>query len=279
VAVAARPTERWSDVAIAILTSGGRPVALEVERAGARLTATVVPEVPAGQEFAEAGLFPEVLPRIGQVNPGSPAETAGLRRGDVVRAVEGRPIYGSADFIAAIEQRADQPTAIVVLRGEERIELVAVPRPVDGKGRIGVSLVYERKYPPLRALVESVRFNAEMVEQTLLLLGKVARREVSARSTLSGPLGIADQSGEIAKRSPKEFVYWMAMISLSIGLLNLFPVPILDGGQIAILLVESTLRRDLSLAFKIRLAQVGLALIVLLMVAVLYFDASKLFAR
>ena len=96
---------------------------------------------------------------------------------------------------------------------------------------------------------------------------------------LAGPLEIASQSGAAARSGVKNLLYLMGVISISIGLLNLFPIPVLDGGQILILLIESVARRDLSIAVKTRIAQVGLALIVLLMVTVLYFDASKIVAR
>ena len=98
---------------------------------------------------------------------------------------------------------------------------------------------------------------------------------MAAKSALAGPIEIAAQSGAAARTGFKNLLYLMGVLSLSIGLLNLFPIPVLDGGQITILLVESVMRRDLSMAVKERIAQVGLGLVVLLMVTVLYFDLSK----
>ena len=136
-------------------------------------------------------------------------------------------------------------------------------------------LTVAQRYPPLAALRESVRFNYDIAKQSLAVIGKIFKREVAAKSALAGPIEIAAQSGAAARTGFKNLLYLMGVLSLSIGLLNLFPIPVLDGGQITILLVESVMRRDLSLAVKERIAQVGLALVVLLMVTVLYFDLSK----
>jgi regulator of sigma E protease len=279
VAVDGRAVDRWQDVAFAVMTSIGRPVAIEVERGGARLHFAITPIQPAGYEFGDIGVFPKLLPKVGQVLAGSPAEAAGFRRGDEVRSVDGRTLSSSAEFVAHVSARAGRPVVVEVRRDGADLRLEVIPADEDGRGRIGVLLTYEQRYPPLQALVESVRFNADIATQSLAVVGKIFQRQVAARSALAGPLEIASQSGAAARSGVKNLLYLMGVISISIGLLNLFPIPILDGGQILVLLVESAARRDLSIATKTRIAQVGLALIVLLMVTVLYFDASKLVSR
>ena len=179
------------------------------------------------------------------------------------------------EFVSYIEQKIGQPVKVQVLRAGAPVVLTVVPADQGGKGRIGVSLTISQRYPPGRALLESVRFNYEIARQSLVVVGKIFTREVAAKSALAGPLEIAAQSGAAARSGIKNLLYLMAVISVSIGLLNLFPIPLLDGGQISLLLVESGLRRDLPLAWKERINQVGLVLIVLLMVTVLYFDFSK----
>jgi regulator of sigma E protease len=279
VAVDGRSVDRWQDVAFAVMTSIGRPVAIEVARGGERLRFDVTPVQPAGYDFGDIGVFPKLLPKVGQVLPGSPAEAAGFRRGDEVRSVDGRALSSSADFVAHVSERAGRPIVVEVLRDGVERRLEVVPADEGGRGRIGVLLTYEQRYPPLEALVQSVRFNVDIAYQSLAVVGKILQRQVAAKSALAGPLEIATQSGAAARSGLKNLLYLMGVISISIGLLNLFPIPILDGGQILVLLVESVARRDLSIATKTRIAQVGLALIVLLMVTVLYFDASKLVAR
>ena len=275
VAIDARPVEQWQQVAFAIMTSIGRELAVEVERDGRRLAFVVVPARLPEHEIGDAGIFPRLLPRVAQVVAGAPAEGAGFRIGDEVRAVDGRSLANGLEFIAYVEGRAGAEVRVEVLRAGAPVELAVVPAEVDGKGKIGVLLTLQQRYGPGRAFVESLRFNGEIARQSLVVVGKIFTREVKARSALAGPIEIAAQSGQAARAGWKSLIYLMAVISVSIGLLNLFPIPVLDGGQIVLLLVESVIRRDLPVAVKERVNQVGLALIVLLMVTVLYFDLAK----
>ncbi len=277
VALDGKPVESWMDVVTGLAYSPERPVRLRVARGGQVFTAVVTPnrdpESGIGADFA--GLYPVVRPRVIQVVKGSPAEAAGLRSGDEIFSVDGHPVVNSGDFVAYVEKRAGKRLSIVVQRGGEEIPITVVPRDAGGVGRIGVNIGFFQRYGPLRALRESVEYNLQLVGETFRVLGKIVNRELSAKGALSGPIDIAVQSGEAARRSAKDFVQLMGFISLSIAILNLMPIPVLDGGQIFILLIESLLRRDLSLRFKEAITQVGFALILILMVTVLYFDLVK----
>jgi len=275
VAIDGKKVSRWQDVAFTILTGIGKPLEFEILRDGVRSKVRVIPEKPADFDFGDAGIYPKLLPRIGDVVAGSPAEAAGFRLGDEVRSVDGRPLGSPADFVDYIEKHVGATVAVEVLRDGALTKLAVVPGDQGGKGRIGVRLTVAQRYPPLAALRESVRFNYDIAKQSLAVIGKIFMREVAAKSALAGPIEIAAQSGAAARTGFKNLLYLMGVLSLSIGLLNLFPIPVLDGGQIGILLVESVIRRDLSLRVKERIAQVGLALVVMLMVTVLYFDLSK----
>jgi len=275
-----RKVERWQEIAFAVMTSIGHPVALEIERDGARSTLSVTPEKPEGYEFGDIGVYPKVLPKIGAVVAGSPAERAGFLEGDEVRAVDGRPIVSPSDFVDYVEPRAGTAIHVDVRRRGQLVGLEVTPEDQEGKGRIGVQLTVRQQFPPLEALRESIRFNYDTARQSLAVIGKIFQRRVAAKSALAGPIEIAAQSGAAARSGFRNLLYLMGVISISIGLLNLFPIPLLDGGQILVLLIESVARRDLSLEVKGRIAQVGLALIVLLMVTVIWFDLSKrLFAH
>jgi regulator of sigma E protease len=274
-AVDGRPVEQWQQVAFAIMTSVGRELAVEVERDGRRLALLVTPVRLPEHEIGDAGIYPRLLPRVASVVAESPAEGAGFRVGDEVRGIDGRSLANGLEFIAYIEGKAGTEVRVEVLRGGVPTALAVVPAEIDGKGKIGVMLTLQQRYGPGRAFVESLRFNGEVARQSLVVVGKIFTREVKARSALAGPIEIAAQSGQAARAGWKSLIYLMAVISVSIGLLNLFPIPVLDGGQIVLLLVESVIRRDLPLAVKERVNQAGLALIVLLMVTVLYFDLAK----
>jgi regulator of sigma E protease len=270
-----KPVERWQQVAETLLTSPGRPVPLEIERAGSRLELSVTPNKDEKYGIGLAGVYPRVLPRVAEVFPGSPAAAAGLRPGDEVRTLDGRPVEDTQAFIAFIEERAGQPTTIEVLREGQVTALSVVPEDQSGKGKIGVRLGAFQRYGLGEALVESWHYNLDVVRQTLLVLGKIFTLEIEAKSALSGPIEIAAWSGAAARSGLRNLIYLMGVISISIGLLNLFPIPLLDGGQIFMLLVESVIRRDLPLAWKERINQVGFLLIIGLMGTALVFDVMK----
>jgi regulator of sigma E protease len=266
----------WQEVSLALLTAPDKPVALEVRRGGRTFTATVTPKrVPQYDIGDLAGLYPVMRPEIREVTPGKPAAAAGLRAGDEIRAVDGRPITETSDFIEAIEKRPGRRVSIEVVRQGMPLLLYVVPA-LEGKvGKIGVSVGFFQRYPPGRALRESVAFNLQIVSETFQVLGKIFRREMSAKGALAGPIEIAGQTGAAARSGFKSLLYIMGFISLSIAILNLMPIPILDGGQIFILLIEEVIRRDLSLRVKEVISQVGLALILMLMVVVIWFDLTK----
>ena len=270
-----KPVEQWQDVAFAIATSANRPVRLAIRRGEQSLAVEVVPIKPEGLEFGDAGLIPRLLPHIGRIEPGSPAAESGFRTGDEVVAVDGKPIFGLGDLTEAIAAKPGLETLVEVRRDGAPLELRVVPKEIEGRIRIGVSLVFAQRLSPLAAVAESVRFNYGIVRQTLTVIGMIFSGDLALRDAFQGPLRIAAESDAAAERGPKDFFFLIALISISIGLLNLFPIPILDGGQIAILLVESLIRRDLPIGLKERFAQVGLALIVLLMGTVIWFDVSK----
>ena len=162
----------------------------------------------------------------------------------------------------------------MVLRGRSPLTMSIVPRQTDDGAMIGVGQPFIR-YPLGEAVVESVRFNADLTFQILFLIEKLFENKISLRASIGGPIEIAAVSGAAARRGFRDLLLFMSFISINLFIFNLFPIPILDGGQIAILLIEGTLRRDLSLRLKERITQLGLVVIVMLMAMALYFDLSK----
>jgi len=182
-----------------------------------------------------------------------------------------------ASFVSMIEARAGEEVALDLRRGDQRVTVRLVPRADDaGKGKLGVRLGVFARYGPGRAFVESARYNWNLTKQTLSVLGKIITRDVPAKSALSGPIQIGQLAGAAARSGLKNFIFLMGFISISIAILNLLPVPILDGGHIAMLAIEGVLRRDLPITVKERVNQVGFVLLILLMVTVLGLDLAKL---
>jgi regulator of sigma E protease len=266
----------WQGLSMALLTSPDKPVTLLVRRGNRTFSAAVTPRrVPHYDVGDHAGLDPVLRPQIRKIEPGKPAALAGLRPGDEIRAVDGRPITETRDFLDAIEKHPGTAMTVEVVRDSKPLLVRVVPALVGKVGRIGAYIGFYQRYPPGQALVESLRYNADIVVGTFQVLGKIFRREMSAKGAFAGPIEIAAQSGAAARAGFKFLLNLMGFVSISIAILNLMPIPILDGGQIFILLIEEVIRRDLSLRVKEVISQIGLVLILMLMVVVVYFDLMK----
>lgn len=280
VTVGGEPVEGWQTVQYALLTSPEQPVELELNRDGETFTARVTPGVTEKYETGDtAGLFPELLPEVVRVLPESPAERAGLQPGDTLKAVDGRPLASVTDFVEYVGERAGEEVAIEVMRDDRKVVVPTVPAADSaGSGKVGISIGYPsvfQRYGAGEALVESVKLNVDIVVQTFDLLGKIVTGRLSASGNIGGPIEIAAQSGAAARRGFSYLLYFMGFISISIAILNLMPIPMLDGGQIVILLLESTIRRDLPLKVKEMVTQVGFVLIMALMLIVIWFDLAR----
>jgi regulator of sigma E protease len=276
VKVKGEAVEDWNKVAFALLAAPDRPVPLTVRRGDRTFEAVVTPRrVPRYDMGDFAGLLPSIRPQIIRVIDGGPAAAAGFRPGDEIRAVDGRPLLDSKAFVDAIAGKAGQRVDVQVVRDGQTIVVPVVPKNEGGAGKIGVQIGFYQRYSPGKAIVESVRYNMQTVEDTFRILGKIFTRELSAKGALAGPIEIAAQSGNAARRGFKDLLLLMGFISMSIAIMNLMPIPILDGGQIFILGVEGVIRRDLSMRLKEIISQVGFVMILLLMFVVIYFDLMK----
>lgn len=274
--VKGEPVESWQDVLLGVMGSPEKPVALTLRRGQQTLSATVTPKLVPRYEVGDlAGMIPMVRPQVIEIVRGQPAEAAGFRPGDEIRAVDGKPVIDSQAFVDAISPRAGQQIGVQVLRDGRPLTLTVTPRSDNGSGRIGVKIGFYQRFGPSRAFVEGARYSVQTVEQIFQILGKIFTRQLSAKGALAGPIEIAKQSGEAARIGFKYLLQLMGFISISIAVMNLMPIPILDGGQIFILMVEGVIRRDLSLRLKEVISQVGFVMILLLMFVVIYFDVMK----
>lgn len=272
-----KPSETWEDASFALATSPNRPVALRLQRGAKIFTASVTPKLDPHYQIGDtAGIAPKVRPQLIKVIEGSPAEAAGFTLGDEIWAVDGRAIADSSAFVAYIEGKPGQKVEIEVRRGAARQTIAVTPRNESGKGKIGVGLGFFQRYPPAEAFRASVVFNWRICTQTFDVIGKLITRKLPPGGALAGPLSIAKETGDAARIGFKRLLYIMGFISISIALLNLLPIPILDGGQITILLFESVIRRDLGTRFKEIVIQIGFVMVLLLMAMVIWLDIKKL---
>lgn len=270
-----KKVEYWTDFDFTVATAPERKLAVEIDRQGQRQTLELVPLKVPRDGYGDSGLFPKLQLRLSVILDDRPAARAGFQSGDAILRVNGQPILDAQAFIDAIEALPGQNVEIEFRRHEELMKLTVLTENVDGKGKIGVQLGIFRQLPFGEAIVESVHYNVDIVKKTFEVLGKLFTREIAAQSALSGPVEIARLSGDAAEQGFDSLFGLIAFLSISIGILNLLPIPLLDGGQILILLIESFLRRDLPLRVKERFAQAGFMILMVLMATVLFFDLSK----
>jgi len=272
------PAADWEQVSMAFVTSPEREVHLVVSRDGVERSLVVVPEMIPRYELGFVGVYPAAPPRVAGVLSGTPADAAGFRFGDALLAVDGRPVAVLDDFSRYVSTLAGKRIEVEIERDGKRLVLPVTPAETEeGKGAIGIYIreFHYARLPPVAAVGASWRWSVDTTYSIFEFVGKIFERRISAQSALGGPIQIAAFSGAAARSGFKELLLFMALISLNLYIINLAPIPILDGGQILILLVESALRRDLSLQIKERMTQVGLVLIVMLMAMALYFDLLK----
>jgi regulator of sigma E protease len=226
---------------------------------------------------------------IGKVAPGSVAERAGLQEGDRVVAADGKAVGSWLDVVGAISAAPGRPVVLEWLRGERRYAETMVPHEVSEKGtrvgRIGVAVrddpeVREKmltlvRYGPLDGLLKATEQTWDTAVFSLKIFGRMLMGEVSWRN-LSGPVTIADYAGQSAQMGPSYYLRFLAAISISLGVLNLLPIPILDGGHLMYYIVEILKGGPLSERVMEIGQQVGLALLMMLMAFALYNDFNRL---
>jgi len=211
------------------------------------------------------------------VTPGRPAEKAGLKVGDRVAAVNGREIQGEKEVRAIIERSAGRELTFRLIRDGSTMDVGVTPMDDGGTGRIGVGFAegarIHRDLDLAGALRASVDWNVRITRSVFQTLGKVITTQISLRA-FSGPIEIARVSRE-AVRAGETFLTFLALISLQLGIINLLPVPVLDGGHILILGLEGVLRRDLSDRVKERVMQAGFVFLLAFFGIVIFFDILK----
>jgi len=264
------------------MINGGVAIPVTLNRAGQTIEASLTPVKQGPNDAGHAGMRPKNLVTnvIGQVATDSPAERAGLKPGDEITAVNGINLKESGRGVSEIIQTLTAESfPLSILREGKLMDMTVAPVLTDGRRMIGVGW---KRYEMMMvkenfsgALSRSIDKNVEYGTLIFKVLGKLVRRETSMKS-VDGPLGIMKQTAEFYDIGFSALLQLMAMISLNLGLMNLLPIPILDGGVMLLLLVEGIMRQDLSLAFKERVVQVSFVFLLTLMVFVLYNDVVKM---
>src|SRR5581483_11852254 len=273
----------WEDVEMKVLITVDEGIPIEYVRDGRTYEGVLMPRPQGRDRTGYAGWYPYAPAVLEKVDEEMPAGRAGLQPGDQIVAIDGRPALCQFRIPYVIYTGNGKPIDLTILRSGKEFHVTVKPVYSEIMGakrwRIGITFrndIVVRKLPLAEAFATSLRVNYKNSLATFDILSKILTRRLSPRS-LSGPIGIAQLSGEAYRAGFPELILLVAFISLQLGIFNLLPIPILDGGVILLLLVETLLRRDLSLQVKERFVQVGIVFLLLLAAFVMYNDIVKTF--
>jgi regulator of sigma E protease len=278
----ANPT--WEQVQPRVMISPNQPLAVTIQRGGKVFDTTIKPKAVSTSQYGSAGWFPAVPVIIGQLEAGKPAAKGGLLEDDRVIAMDGQPLDSIEAMIERLQQTKDKPVDLTVLRGNQTLNFHLQPLldktedPKEQRYRLGFMNKEETKVTTL-PLPQAFKLSLEQNKKYSLLLLELAKKLVQGKASLkmvSGPIGIAQEAGYAAQQKGwTPLMELTAGISLNLGIFNLLPIPILDGGVILFLLIEGLMRRDVSLRIKERVYQAAFVFLVLFAVMVIYNDLMK----
>jgi regulator of sigma E protease len=275
----------WEQLQPRVWLSPNQPLTVTVQRGDQTFEKTIVPQPVTTSEVGSAGWFPEDPVIVGQIEPNSPAAKGGLKEDDRIVALDGKPLVSIEAMIERLQQTKETPVDLTVQRDGQTLSLSGL-KPVLGKTedpkeqryRLGFVARSETKVTTLpfsQALSRSLDQNKKYSLLILELAKKIVQGKVSLKA-VSGPIGIAQDAGYAAQQKGwTPLMELTAGISLNLGIFNLLPIPIMDGGVILFLFIEGLMRRDVSLRIKERVYQAAFVFLVLFAVMVIYNDLMK----
>ena len=274
----------WEQLQPRVWLSANQPLTVTVQRGTQVFQKTIVPQAVTTSEVGSAGWYPEEPVVVGRVETGTPADKAGIKEGDRIVALDGQSLPSIESMIERLQQTKDKPVDLTVIRGAQTLSFNLKPvlskteDPKEQRYRLGFLNKSETKVTTLpftQALSLSLEQNKKYSLLILELAKKLVQGKVSPRM-VSGPIGIAQDAGYAAQQKGwTPLMELTAGISLNLGIFNLLPIPILDGGVILFLLIEGLMRRDVSLRIKERVYQAAFVFLVLFAVMVIYNDLMK----
>ncbi|MEK7741809.1 MAG: RIP metalloprotease RseP, partial [Nitrospirota bacterium] len=292
-AINGKTVSGWDDIDVSVNESRGEKLLFKIEREGKIIELTVTPEKKTGKnifgentEVMDIGIMPLLYPEVGEVIKNAVAEKAGIKKGDRIVEIEGAPIKTWHDMTAMIHGSPEKPLRLKIKRDENFLELTVTPgkktlKYPDGSekqiGLIGIGPAGNnviKKYNPFEAASLGVKRTWDMVVLTVVGIVKLIQRIIPA-DTLGGPIMIFQMAGQQASLGVMNFFLFMAVISINLGVLNLLPIPILDGGHILFLGIEAVRRKPLSEKVMMIAQRIGLAIIITLMVFAFYNDIMR----
>ena len=299
------PVDSWSDINRLIADAKGDSVRIRFKHDDRITDTTVTPQTKVAKDilgddrpYFDAGFsgFPPLKAVVGDVAEGYPAKKAGLQKGDRIVEINGKPVDTWHTMKDIISQSKGEALTLRIVRGEETLSVEIVPvlfseenvlgEKVDSY-RIGISTPGVEipepdriiiKLGPLQAAVESVKQTYQISRLTILSISKLIQGTVSTK-TLGGPIMIAEMAGQQAKAGLTNLIFFIAVLSINLAILNFLPIPVLDGGHLMFFFIEAVIRRPVNLRMREIAQQAGIFILIMLMIFVFYNDIMRLFAN
>jgi len=271
----------WEDVMLKVMVNSKQPLDVAIQRGNQVFEKQIQPQTDASDQNSVAGWLPDQPITVTELDPDMPAAKSGLKVGDDIVAVNGTPMRSLFSVIHLLQQNGSKPVDVSLVRGGQKLNLQVTPVLTEDNGQKTYRLGFRSepvrvdKLPFAQALNRSLEENKKYSLLIVDLVQKMLQRKVSIKQ-MEGPIGIARASGDAARQPGwTPLLGLMAMISLNLGVFNLLPIPILDGGRLLELIIESVMRRDISIRIKERIYQTALVFILLFFVVVIYNDLLK----
>ncbi len=293
----------WYDLDEAITESNGKLLTLGVSRDGDQLMIDVTPELKQGIDllgdsisYYDIGIsaFPELKAMIGEINAGFPAEKAGLKKGDQIVSINGIPIENWRQMQSIISSSGGVELSLIIKRDEEIFSVNLTPQQVETKNHLGeVEKRYligistqqtvipqadqvTKRLNPIKAAVESIKRTYSVCVLMVRSVVKMIDGSIP-KENLGGPIMIAKMAGDQARQGIGKLVQFIAFISINLAIINLLPIPVLDGGHLLFFTIEAIKRRPVSVKVREVAQQVGLFILIMLMILVFYNDITRFF--
>lgn len=276
--VGGEPVHTWEQAMLYIASTGDHVLDIEVQRGNTIHTVTGTPEVIKQLGAGYIGIQPIMKPIVGGLQTGFPAEEAGLQVDDEIIAINDQPIVHWDQLVDIVSASANQELHVTVLRKGQTLQFSITPREYNERGFLGISsqtLVVMKKYGIVESISRGVKRCWELTTMTFDMLRRLVTLQASVK-TVGGPIMIAQMSGEVARQGLSEMLNFMGLVSLSLGIFNLLPIPILDGGHIFLLFVEFLNRKPLSIHKRELAQKIGLLILIPLFLFVFYNDIARL---
>ena len=282
ISVNGKKVYNWEDLRAEIfINTLGENIYVNVLRAGAEQKLLVQRKLIPDDETQAMFLIPEgVKPAIGEVVKDSPAEKSGIKAGDILLAINDESLYSSQQATNIISSNKDQELKITIERNKEKKHVFVTPGS-DAKIGVLIGTVFmgETQMKTYGAF-ESVYYGWKDIEKmtalTFSMIGKVFTGDVEFKKAFGGPIKIAQIAAKSADSGISSFLYFLALLSLSLAILNIMPFPVLDGGHLVMILIESAIKREIPIKIKMAIQNTGLVLLLLLMAFIIYNDILSL---